>query len=131
VISFCLDSLNYLQSAVSDLDIAAELITGGQSFSEREQSINRFLKEGTLLLATDAVMEGFALPQVNDVIHFDLPQNPRTLMQRQGRFDRIGRNEPLVMYYLRDTSGALPLEQQVERLVSKAEALRNTGVLTD
>lgn len=126
VISSYVDSLNYLHSAISDLNITAGLITGGQIFMEREEAVRRFLHDGRLLLATDAVMEGFNMAQVNHVIHFDLPQNPNRLMQRQGRFDRIGRTEPLSSYHFRDTSGALPSEQQVESTLSKIEQLTRT-----
>ena len=131
VISSFVDSLNYLHAAATDLDIAAEVVTGSQSHGERQEAINRFLGEGKLLLATDAVVEGLGLEQVNQVIHFDLPQNPTRLMQRQGRFDRIGRTEPLTMYYLRDTSGAVPFDQHIERLFVKAEEVRRTGILPE
>ena len=131
MISSCLDSLSYLHSTVSDLGIAADLVSSGHTFSERHDIIDRFRQEGTLLLATDAVMEGIILPEVNHVIHIDLPWNPMRMMQRQGRFDRIGRSEPLAMYFLHDTSGALPFDQQLERVLAKVEELRRTGILSE
>ena len=116
--------------ALSDLNITAGLVTGSQTFTEREEAVRRFLHNGRLLLATDAIMEGFGMAQVNHVIHFDLPQNPNRLMQRQGRFDRIGRTEPLSSYYFRDTSESLPSEQPIEALLSKVEQLTRTEAIT-
>jgi SNF2 family DNA or RNA helicase len=131
VLSSFMDTVDYLQAAVRDLGIVAEVVTGGQPLEERQEAVNRFLGEGKLLFATDAVMEGLGLEQVNHVIHFDLPQNPTRLMQRQGRFDRIGRTELLTMYYLRDTSKVLPFDQLIERLFAKVEEVRKAASLPD
>ena len=131
VISSYLDSLSYLHSALSELNITADSATGEQAFSEREEAVSRFLREGTILLTTDVVMEGFSLAQVNHVIHFDLPQSPKILMQRQGRFDRFSRTQPLTMYYFRDTSGVLSLDQLVEQLIEKGKELLRSGILPE
>jgi len=50
------------------------------------------------------------LPDIEHVIHYDLPMNPEVLERRRGRFDRFGRMVPCTMYLLRDESGAIPNE---------------------
>ncbi len=82
-------------------------------------------------LTTDASWEGVSLAQVTYVIHFGLSWSPVKLMRRQGRLKRVDRTKALTMYYVRDTSRALPFEQLVERSIAKAEEVRLAGRLPD
>ncbi|WP_369722965.1 helicase-related protein [Bradyrhizobium sp. LLZ17] len=109
-------TLFYLQAQLEELGFGSIILHGSMSVDERRQGIECFGAEGGVLIATVATMtEGVALPQVDTVILYDLPQTRSTLEQVYGRFQQLGRTAPvelLVMYNLdaADTGTAQALE---------------------
>ncbi|MDZ4781096.1 MAG: DEAD/DEAH box helicase [Planctomycetia bacterium] len=118
VFSMYADTVSYLHTAMEDVGLPLFKLTGGSSFTERQATVELFLREGGLILGTDgALSEGISLPQVAHVVHYDLPSNPLILAKRCGRFDRFGRTGPLTMYVLKDESGVLAFESRlIERV---------------
>jgi ERCC4-related helicase len=117
VFSMYADTASYLHTAIDDLGISLFKVTGAISFTERQDTVERFVKEGGVILGTDgALSEGIVIPQITHVVHYDLPSNPIVLEQRRGRFDRFGRSNPLTMYVLRDESKAIPSESRLNEL---------------
>lgn len=59
-----------------------------------------------MLLATDVASEGLNLHhECHNIIHYDLPWSIITLVQRNGRVDRIGqRHDPVLRYLMVDSS---------------------------
>lgn len=109
-------TLFYLQAQLEELGFKSIILHGSMNVDERRQAIERFGAEDGVLIATVATMtEGVALPQVDTVILYDLPQTRSTLEQVYGRFQQLGRTSPveiLVMYNLdaADTGTAQALE---------------------
>ncbi|ETN98313.1 hypothetical protein RFI_39196 [Reticulomyxa filosa] len=63
-----------------------EVFFAFQSAQVRKQKFQRFLDgQVSILVATDAAMRGLDTTDVNHVILFDFPHNPRTFLQRIGR----------------------------------------------
>ena len=123
VFSMFAETVSYLHAAIEDLNLPLFKLTGGSFFTEREATVEQFLRDGGVILGTDgAISEGIAMPQVNHVVHYDLPSNPLVLARRCGRFDRLGRMAPLTMYVLKDESGVLPFEsRQIEKIASSKD----------
>jgi ERCC4-related helicase len=83
-----------------------------------------------MLIATDAASEGVNLHhECHNVIHYDLPWSIITLVQRNGRIDRIGqRISPVLRYLNVDTqNGLLSGDRAIfERLIEKVEEINKT-----
>ena len=92
------DTLNYLQSAISD---AARPAGGGRRDPRRHgprgaakaQESFTHDPEVQVLVATDAAGEGINLQRAHLMVNYDLPWNPNRLEQRFGRIHRIGQTE--------------------------------------
>jgi len=87
-----------------------------------------------MLIATDVASEGINLHhECHHIIHFDLPWSIITLIQRNGRIDRLGQtHSPELRYLMVDTDqGVLKGDKAIfERLIGKVEeinALRRSG----
>lgn len=87
-----------------------------------------------LMLATDVASEGINLHhECHHIIHYDLPWSIITLVQRNGRIDRLGQKHcPELRYLIVNTrQGVLQGDRVIfERLVGKVEEinrLRQTG----
>lgn len=87
-----------------------------------------------LMLATDVASEGINLHhECHHIIHYDLPWSIITLVQRNGRIDRLGQKEsPQLRYLMVNTrQGVLQGDKEIfERLVAKVEEinrLRQSG----
>jgi superfamily II DNA or RNA helicase len=126
VFSMYADTVSYLHTAIEDLGISHFKVTGANSFTERQATVERFVKEGGLILGTDGgLSEGIAMPQITHVIHYDLPSQSLVFERRRGRFDRFGRTKPLTMYVFRDESKAVPSES---RLIDMIAANQDKGI---
>jgi len=68
--------------------------TGRMLASEKLAHLERFRKEGGLLLCTEVGGQGLNLQHCNVVVHFDIPWNPMRLEQRVGRVHRFGQQKP-------------------------------------
>jgi len=114
IFSMYRDTLTYLQTAIRDWRLHSLSITGVTSLSEREARVRHFKDEGGVLLTTDVgLSEGINLPDVNSVIHFDLPLTSTKLNQRVGPFLRFDRKVELTFYVIRDDSGAFAQEEKL------------------
>jgi ERCC4-related helicase len=87
-----------------------------------------------MLIATDVASEGINLHhECHHIIHFDLPWSIITLIQRNGRIDRLGQTEsPQLRYLMVDTDqGVLKGDKAIfKRLIDKVEeinSLRRSG----
>jgi ATP-dependent RNA helicase DDX55/SPB4 len=55
---------------------------------------------GTVLLCTDLIARGLDMPDIDWVVQFDPPQDPKAFAHRCGRTARIGRNGKAVVFLM-------------------------------
>lgn len=114
VFSMYAETVSYLHTALEDLGLGLFKLTGASSFAERDATVDQFLREGGVILGTDAaISEGIAMPNVSSVVHYDLPSTALAMARRCGRFDRFGRTAPLTMFVLKDESEVLAIESRL------------------
>ncbi|XP_047337525.1 DEAD-box ATP-dependent RNA helicase 3, chloroplastic-like [Impatiens glandulifera] len=80
--------------------IASEALHGDISQHQRERTLNGF-RQGkfTVLVATDVAARGLDIPNVDLIIHYELPNDPETFVHRSGRTGRAGKEGTAILMY--------------------------------
>ncbi|KAL8555011.1 hypothetical protein ACS0TY_002989 [Phlomoides rotata] len=87
-------------SLVLTNSIASEALHGDISQHQRERTLNGF-RQGkfTVLVATDVAARGLDIPNVDLIIHYELPNDPETFVHRSGRTGRAGKHGIAVLMF--------------------------------
>ncbi|KAF7126607.1 hypothetical protein RHSIM_Rhsim11G0111300 [Rhododendron simsii] len=80
--------------------ITSEALHGDISQHQRERTLNGFRKgKFTVLVATDVAARGLDIPNVDLVIHYELPNDPETFVHRSGRTGRAGKDGTVILMF--------------------------------
>lgn len=85
-------AVNHLTARLSNRGFSTVSLSGELSQSERSHALQA-MRDGRarVCVATDVAARGIDLPNLNLVIHADLPSNTESLLHRSGRTGRAGR----------------------------------------
>jgi ATP-dependent RNA helicase DeaD len=85
-------AVNHLTSRLHNRGFTVVALSGELSQNERTHALQS-MRDGRarVCIATDVAARGIDLPNLELVIHADLPTNPDTLLHRSGRTGRAGR----------------------------------------
>ncbi|KAJ1266338.1 hypothetical protein BS78_08G143300 [Paspalum vaginatum] len=85
-----------------------EALHGDISQAQRERTLAGF-RDGrfNILVATDVAARGLDIPNVDLVIHFELPNNSEIFVHRSGRTGRAGKKGTAIVMYNYDESRAV------------------------
>ncbi len=100
VITNYLGTLYYLAAEIEDQGRVCLLLHGGMPADERQAVLAQFSNKGTVLIATTAMLQGIELPEVTDIVLYDIPSSKIALQVILGRFDRFGRQNRLSVHAL-------------------------------
>ncbi|XXG78832.1 hypothetical protein AAC387_Pa09g0010 [Persea americana] len=80
--------------------IASEALHGDISQHQRERTLNGF-RQGkfTVLVATDVAARGLDIPNVDLIIHYEMPNDPETFVHRSGRTGRAGKEGVAILMF--------------------------------
>ncbi|KAM7257138.1 hypothetical protein ACFE04_012879 [Oxalis oulophora] len=80
-----------------------EPLHGDISQSQRERTLSGF-RDGhfNILVATDVAARGLDVPNVDLIIHYELPTSSETFVHRSGRTGRAGKKGTAILVYTRD-----------------------------
>jgi ATP-dependent RNA helicase DDX3X len=82
---------DYLEEVLSRNNFPASSIHGDKSQKEREDALRHFKSGRTpILVATDVAARGLDIPNVTQVINYDMPNNIDDYVHRIGRTGRVG-----------------------------------------
>ncbi|WP_378949406.1 DEAD/DEAH box helicase [Mesorhizobium sp. ANAO-SY3R2] len=86
------EAVKHLASRLANRGFAVVALSGELSQAERNNALQA-MRDGRarVCVATDVAARGIDLPNLDLVIHADLPTNPDTLLHRSGRTGRAGR----------------------------------------
>lgn len=85
--------------------------------NKRLSSLARFKsRDANILVATDVASRGLDIPEVDLVINYDLPLNPKDYIHRVGRTARAGRAGRSLSII---TQYDIELVQRIEHLIEK------------
>ena len=91
-------TLDLLADRLRGMGIDLVSYHGQMSLAQKNEAINRFEREGHVLLSTEAAGEGRNLQFCRTMVNFDLPWNPQRIEQRVGRIHRIGQTRPVEIF---------------------------------
>ncbi|WP_027169172.1 DEAD/DEAH box helicase [Mesorhizobium sp. WSM3224] len=85
-------AVNHLTARFNNRNFSVVALSGELSQSERSHALQA-MRDGRakVCIATDVAARGIDLPNLELVVHADLPSNPETLLHRSGRTGRAGR----------------------------------------
>jgi ATP-dependent RNA helicase DeaD len=104
-----------LHAALVARGFAATAISGDRAQAERDRALDQLRRgDARILVATNVAARGLDLPDVDLIVHADLPLNAESLTHRSGRTGRAGRKGTAVVI-------ATPAERRkAERLLMSA-----------
>ena len=105
-------------------------IHGSMSLNEKRNNIARFNDRAQFMVSTEAGGEGINLHErCHILVNYDLPWNPRRLVQRSGRLYRYGQEERVIVFNLMADDGfdSRSLGMMLERVHSMAKDMSEVG----
>lgn len=95
------DTVNYLGEKLSDANLPVFAYTSAQSSYTNKRTIMQNFDAGMkkeeqhndyqILVATDAISEGYNLHRAGTIYNYDIPYNPTRVIQRVGRINRVNK----------------------------------------
>ncbi|WP_147678711.1 DEAD/DEAH box helicase [Algibacter pacificus] len=84
------DTIQYLSDFLNDNKIAHGCFQGGMEQQDRERALIKF-RNGThqIIIATDLAARGLDIPELNYIIHYQLPLKAEEFTHRNGRTARM------------------------------------------
>ena len=101
------DSINEVSRFLKRNKISHACFSGGMEQKNRERALIKF-RNGTsqVLIATDLAARGIDIPEMNYIIHYELPRHEEEFIHRNGRTARV--NAKGTAYVLKWESQLLP-----------------------
>lgn len=93
-------------AAAIALHMPCEPLHGDMAQAERERVLSSFRSgRTTVLVATDIAARGLDIPDVDLVVHYELPRDPEAFLHRSGRTGRAGRSGTAIAMYTKNEIG--------------------------
>ena len=105
-------------------------INGSMSLTEKSTNIAHFNTQAMFMVSTEAGGEGINLHErCHLLVNYDMPWNPRRLVQRTGRLYRYGQQERVIIFNLMadDSFDNKALGMMLERVYSIAKDMSEVG----
>jgi ATP-dependent RNA helicase DeaD len=116
------EAVRHLTARLANRGFSVVSLSGEMAQSERSNALQS-MRDGRahVCVATDVAARGIDLPNLDLVIHADVPSNPATLLHRSGRTGRAGRKGVCVLIVPEHRRGAA---QRVLALAKLAATVR-------
>jgi superfamily II DNA/RNA helicase len=101
------DSIDQVSTFLVRNKVSHACFSGGMEQQDRERALIKF-RNGTcqVLIATDLAARGIDIPEMNHIIHYELPRHEEEFIHRNGRTARV--NEKGTAYILKWEKELLP-----------------------
>jgi superfamily II DNA/RNA helicase len=123
------EAVNRISEHLGFLKVAHGFYHGGLEQIDREKTLIKFRNgSATILVTTDLAARGLDIPEVDAVIHYQLPATEDVMIHRNGRTARM--NAEGTAYFLLDKDDYLPEfvpgSLQAEQLPKKMQPLKTS-----
>ena len=117
------EAVRHLTARLANRGFSVVSLSGEMAQSERSNALQS-MRDGRahVCVATDVAARGIDLPNLDLVVHADVPTNPETLLHRSGRTGRAGRKGICVLIVPENRRGAA---QRVLSLANLSATVRS------
>ncbi|MBS7699985.1 MULTISPECIES: DEAD/DEAH box helicase [unclassified Chelatococcus] len=117
------EAVRHLTARLANRGFSVVSLSGDMAQSERSSALQA-MRDGRahVCVATDVAARGIDLPNLDLVIHADVPSNPATLLHRSGRTGRAGRKGVCVLIVPENRRGAAQRVLALARLTATTRA---------
>ncbi|OUS00105.1 helicase [Flavobacteriales bacterium 33_180_T64] len=121
------DTISYVSAFLDENNIAHGCFYGGMEQIDRERALIKF-RNGThqIIIATDLAARGLDIPELNYIIHYQLPLKAEEFTHRNGRTARM--NTQGTAYVLQWKNEYLPefiVSNQIQKLTATSLGLKS------
>ncbi|MCO5145013.1 MAG: DEAD/DEAH box helicase [Aquamicrobium sp.] len=122
------EAVRHLTARLANRGFSVVSLSGEMAQSERSSALQS-MRDGRarVCVATDVAARGIDLPNLDLVIHADVPSNPATLLHRSGRTGRAGRKGVCVLIVPETRRGAAQRVLALARLTATVRAAPGIG----
>ncbi len=119
------EAVRHLTARLANRGFSVVSLSGEMAQSERSNALQS-MRDGRahVCVATDVAARGIDLPNLDLVIHADVPSNPATLLHRSGRTGRAGRKGVCVLIVPETRRRAGQRVLELARLTATTRAAR-------
>jgi ATP-dependent RNA helicase DeaD len=117
------EAVRHLTARLANRGFSVVSLSGEMAQSERSNALQS-MRDGRarVCVATDVAARGIDLPNLDLVIHADVPSNPATLLHRSGRTGRAGRKGVCVLIVPENRRGAAQRVLALAKLTATSRA---------
>jgi len=117
------EAVRHLTARLANRGFSVVSLSGEMAQSERSNALQS-MRDGRahVCVATDVAARGIDLPNLDLVIHADVPSNPATLLHRSGRTGRAGRKGVCVLIVPEHRRGAAQRVLALAKLTATVRA---------
>ncbi|CAK5281649.1 unnamed protein product [Mycena citricolor] len=109
------NSVKYHAELLNYIDVPVLELHGKQKQQKRTNTFFEFINAPSgILLCTDVAARGLDIPQVDWIVQFDPPDDPRDYIHRVGRTARAGKNGKSLLFLLQSELGFLRYLKQAK-----------------
>ncbi|HWK64064.1 MAG TPA: DEAD/DEAH box helicase [Rhizobiaceae bacterium] len=122
------EAVRHLTARLANRGFSVVSLSGEMAQSERSNALQS-MRDGRshVCVATDVAARGIDLPNLDLVIHADVPSNPATLLHRSGRTGRAGRKGVCVLIVPENRRGAAQRVLALAKLTATVRAAPGIG----
>ncbi|MEN7550779.1 DEAD/DEAH box helicase [Rapidithrix thailandica] len=116
-------AVDRISELLLDQGLVHEAFHGGLKQDERERTLTKFRNGSShLLITTDLASRGLDIPEIQQIIHYQLPQTETAFVHRNGRTARMHANGSSYLV-LAEKEPILPYLKQKPEFISLPESL--------
>ena len=106
-----------LSERLFELDVEHDIFHGKMEQIEREKSLFKF-KNGTvnILVTTDLAARGLDIPEIKNIIHYQMPHTEDVFVHRNGRTARMHANGKVYVFLLPEDDESSYLPENIEEI---------------
>ncbi len=126
------DAVERISELLWNRDLAHDIFHGGMEQEDRERALLKF-RNGShkLLITTDLASRGLDIPEIEYIVHYQLPHNEEAFLHRNGRTARMNAKGTSYLILTEDEKPSfIPDKTEVEELPEEMTLPPNTDWAT-
>ncbi len=117
ILIFCnhREAVDHISELLDDRNLIHDIFHGGLEQRDRELSLLKFRNNSNrILITTDLAARGLDIPEVNTIIHYQLPAKEESFVHRNGRTARMNKSGEVIVLLKPDDNFPYLPEHAVE-----------------